>query len=133
MAQLGSCRTYSRANERAIAHLALQTALLNTAMQRGDTMSIFPVFQAFWITFGVIGGVVYYNAGTVDVTGLCFMIIGTYFLVQHNYYVNLAADDEERAEVEAADGATVLVEGGEGRGDGGGGETVGTGTPRPVV
>jgi len=94
--------------------LTLQTALLNTAMQRGDTMSIYPVFQAFWITFGVIGGVVYYDYGTVDLSGLAFMIIGTYFLVQHNFYV-LKSEAKEEAE-EAA--AAVLLEGGEG-GEGG--------------
>lgn len=67
--------------------LVLQTALLNAAMQRGDTMSIYPVFQAFWITFGVIGGVVFYQIGAVDLTGMSLMVIGTFFLVQHNQFV----------------------------------------------
>ena len=73
--------------------LVLQTALLNAAMQRGDTMSIFPVFQAFWITFGVVGGVVFYQIGAVDLTGMALMVLGTTFLVQHNRFVSDAGHD----------------------------------------
>ena len=54
----------------------------------------------------------------VDVTGLCFMVVGTYFLVQHNYYVKRAADGEARVELEAAEAAAALLEGGSASGGG---------------
>ena len=31
-----------------------QTHLLNRAMELGDTTAVFPVFEAFWISFGVV-------------------------------------------------------------------------------
>jgi hypothetical protein len=29
-------------------------------MDIGDTMSVFPIFMGFWITFSTIGGIVFY-------------------------------------------------------------------------
>ena len=36
--------------------VVVQTHLLNESMQLGGTMAVFPVFEAFWISFGVFGG-----------------------------------------------------------------------------
>lgn len=33
-----------------------QIQLLNQGLEIGDVMVVLPVFQAFWITFGVISG-----------------------------------------------------------------------------
>jgi len=71
-----------------VACLILQTHLLNVAMKTGDTMSVYPVFQAFWIFFGVVGGVVYYQIGTVNAVGTCVMMIGIVFLIQHSKKAN---------------------------------------------
>eukprot|EP00658_Telonema_sp_P-2_P017324 TRINITY_DN16715_c0_g1_i4.p1 TRINITY_DN16715_c0_g1~~TRINITY_DN16715_c0_g1_i4.p1 ORF type:complete len:388 (-),score=71.71 TRINITY_DN16715_c0_g1_i4:282-1445(-) len=46
----------------------LQTHLLNCAMEIGDTTAVFPVFEAFWISFGVISGLVFYNTSDVSWT-----------------------------------------------------------------
>lgn len=60
-----------------------QTHFLNKAMMVGDNMSVIPTFSAFWTTFGVLGGVIFYKQGAVNLLGLVFMIIGVAFLVQH--------------------------------------------------
>ena len=39
--------------------------------------------QVFWIGFSVIGGVVFYQQGTVSLVGVLLMILGVSFLVQH--------------------------------------------------
>ncbi|KAF0689946.1 Aste57867_18639 [Aphanomyces stellatus] len=44
-----------------VATLVLQTDLLNRAIMCGDTLSVFPVFQCFWIGSSVVGGVVFYQ------------------------------------------------------------------------
>eukprot|EP00658_Telonema_sp_P-2_P037616 TRINITY_DN2704_c0_g1_i3.p1 TRINITY_DN2704_c0_g1~~TRINITY_DN2704_c0_g1_i3.p1 ORF type:complete len:406 (+),score=85.93 TRINITY_DN2704_c0_g1_i3:220-1437(+) len=67
-----------------------QTHLLNKAMELGGTMSVFPVFEAFWISFGVIGGLVFYNDSSIqwgdDIkqgAGAFFMLVGVVFLLRH--------------------------------------------------
>ena len=49
-----------------------QTVLLNEALKQGGVMTIFPVFQAFFIGFGVVGGIVFY--GTQDQYGLLGLV-----------------------------------------------------------
>lgn len=44
-----------------ISTLVLQTDFLNRAIMAGDTLSVFPMFQCFWITSSVVGGVVFYD------------------------------------------------------------------------
>lgn len=44
-----------------IVTLVLQTDLLNRAIMVGDTLSVFPTFQCFWIGSSVVGGVVFYE------------------------------------------------------------------------
>ena len=63
--------------------LCLQTYLLNCAMIIGDSMTVFPFFQVFWIVFSVSGGIVFYQQGALNLTGLFFMCLGVSFLVQH--------------------------------------------------
>merc|ERR1712224_516620 len=60
-----------------------QTHYLNMGLMSGDTMSVFPVSQVFWIGFSVVGGVVFYKQGFVSAIGIFFMIVGVCFLVQH--------------------------------------------------
>ena len=81
--------------------LILQTALLNSALKLGDAMAVYPVFQAFWIGFGTIGGAVLYHTSQ-DFSGfqwgvyfiaLVLMLVGIYCLAQHPLpeYVNMEA------------------------------------------
>lgn len=71
--------------------IVLQTYWLNKALEIGDVSSVFPVFQVFWITFGFIGGVIFYSeyAQISDLQGLVFVIAfalilhGLYYLAQH--------------------------------------------------
>ena len=63
--------------------ITLQTHFLNAALMMGDAMSVFPVFQVFWMGFSVIGGVVFYHTGAVSAWGLLFFVFGVAFLVQH--------------------------------------------------
>ena len=64
--------------------IILQTDLLNQAMILGDTMSVFPVFQAFWIGLSTIGGAVFYQLEWAkNVIGVLFLIFGVMLLCQH--------------------------------------------------
>ncbi|OQR93183.1 hypothetical protein THRCLA_08506 [Thraustotheca clavata] len=71
--------------------ILVQTHLLNMATSLGDTMTVFPVFQAFWISFSVIGGIVFYGtARTFTIEkwilypiALSSISIGIYYLIQH--------------------------------------------------
>ncbi|CAK4507640.1 unnamed protein product [Aphanomyces euteiches] len=71
--------------------ILIQTHLLNMATSLGDTMTVFPVFQAFWISFSVVGGIVFYDSERGFSTekwilyplALLLIFAGVYFLVQH--------------------------------------------------
>ena len=63
--------------------VVMQTHLLNRAMMAGDNMSVIPVFNAAWTLFGVQGGTVFYQHGSVDIAGVALMAIGTVLLMQH--------------------------------------------------
>ena len=71
--------------------LLLQTHLLNMATTLGDTMTVFPIFQSFWISFSVIGGIVFYERDEVFKTSewllyavaLLFVAIGVASLTRH--------------------------------------------------
>uniref|UniRef100_M4B5C2 Magnesium transporter n=1 Tax=Hyaloperonospora arabidopsidis (strain Emoy2) TaxID=559515 RepID=M4B5C2_HYAAE len=41
--------------------ILVQTHFLNMATASGDIMTVFPIFQACWITFSVVGGAVFYQ------------------------------------------------------------------------
>ncbi|ETV86568.1 hypothetical protein H257_01722 [Aphanomyces astaci] len=74
-----------------VACILVQTHLLNMATSLGDTMTVFPVFQAFWISFSVVGGIVFYDserAFTWDKwvlypLALALISLGVYCLMQH--------------------------------------------------
>jgi len=69
--------------------IILQTDFLNKAMIQGETMSVFPVFEACWISFGVASGIMFYNPSVpwgsdlMEGGGMIPMIIGCYFMMQH--------------------------------------------------
>jgi hypothetical protein len=71
--------------------LILQTKYLNAALQLGEIMTVFPVFQAFWISFGVIGGIVFYQqASSLDGVAIfmhflaaVMMVLGCVLLMKH--------------------------------------------------
>ena len=67
--------------------IMLQQDFLNKALMRGDTMTIFPVFQVFWISLGVAGGITFYHeevSSTVEeICAYLLMAAGFCFLIQH--------------------------------------------------
>lgn len=69
--------------------LVIQVHFQNQAMKLGDNMVIFPVFQAFWISFGVISALYFYNTDKDwgvrwwRASGILPMIIGIACLMQH--------------------------------------------------
>lgn len=71
--------------------ILVQTHLLNMATILGDTMTVFPIFQAFWISFSVIGGIVLYESEKgftlakwiLYPFALLCVAIGVLFLIQH--------------------------------------------------
>jgi len=66
------------------AFIFAQTHFLNRAMIEGDLMSVIPTFQAFWIVFGVVSGMAFYNNSSgMSFPGLILMIAGVLFLLQH--------------------------------------------------
>ncbi|OQR88970.1 hypothetical protein THRCLA_09994 [Thraustotheca clavata] len=81
--------------------LILQTDLLNRAIMSGDTLSVFPVFQCFWIGSSVIGGIVFYRKfydfhlfeWICLPSALLLILIGIYLLTQH------ASQDPEYASI----------------------------------
>jgi multidrug transporter EmrE-like cation transporter len=73
--------------------ILVQTHFLNMATTLGDIMTVFPIFQAFWITFSVIGGAIFYQNDdepfpTTDKVfyplALLAIALGVGLLVQHN-------------------------------------------------
>ena len=71
--------------------LLSQTHTLNMACMHGDTMSSFPVFQAFWIGMSNVSGIVFFQqAHTFTATqwvmfpiALVFVMVGIYLIAKH--------------------------------------------------
>lgn len=71
--------------------IIVQTHFLNLATSLGDIMTVFPIFQACWITFSVIGGAVFYESDKAFTrtewvlypTALACIGLGVALLVQH--------------------------------------------------
>jgi hypothetical protein len=68
----------------------LQTKYLNSALELADVMTVFPTFQAVWIAFGVMGGIIFYQqadmgAGVwIGITiAAVLMVVGCVFLMLH--------------------------------------------------
>ncbi|KAF4135364.1 Magnesium transporter NIPA [Phytophthora infestans] len=73
--------------------ILVQTHFLNMATALGDIMTVFPIFQACWITFSVVGGAIFYQNDdepfpTTDKVfyplALLSIAVGVGLLVQHN-------------------------------------------------
>ena len=90
------------------------------ALMCGDIMTVFPVFQAFWITLGVAGGVAFYPQQTIGFHGtIALFVIATILMAcgvvstcQHGYKHRANGGRATSTQVPAPDGATM--------GDGGG-------------
>jgi len=63
--------------------LLWQTHLLNKGLEVGDVMIVLPTFQAFWISFGVVSGLVFYRRNSIPLTGLFFIFIGVILFLKH--------------------------------------------------
>uniref|UniRef100_K3X6H4 Magnesium transporter n=1 Tax=Globisporangium ultimum (strain ATCC 200006 / CBS 805.95 / DAOM BR144) TaxID=431595 RepID=K3X6H4_GLOUD len=71
--------------------ILVQTHFLNMATALGDIMTVFPIFQACWITFSVIGGAIFYDSDRtlsqeeliLYPTALLCIGIGVALLIQH--------------------------------------------------
>ncbi|GLE04833.1 hypothetical protein PINS_up013812 [Pythium insidiosum] len=71
--------------------IIIQTHFLNMATSLGDIMTVFPIFQACWISFSVIGGAVFYESSKSFTPqkwleyplALLFIAVGVALLVQH--------------------------------------------------
>jgi len=68
-----------------------QQLLLNAALELGPIMTVFPIFQAFFIGFGVVGGIVFYQTGdsmsstvwTLHWLSAALMLAGCACLMKH--------------------------------------------------
>jgi len=65
-----------------------QIQLLNQGLEIGDVMVVLPVFQAFWITFGVISGIVFYKRGAISLPGLFLICMGVLAFLRHGILEN---------------------------------------------
>lgn len=73
-----------------------QTHTLNLATMAGDTMSSYPVFQAFWITMSNISGVVFFQQAhnfnstqwTMFPSSLLLVLAGIYLISKHEKFGN---------------------------------------------
>jgi len=60
-----------------------------SACQLGEVLTVFPTFQAFFIGFGVVGGMVFYQQSAdmsklqwgMNVVGALFMLLGFFMLI----------------------------------------------------
>jgi hypothetical protein len=74
--------------------VALQVHLLNMALVIGDISTVFPLFQACWTLSGVVGGVIFYDRGTVDLGGTACLLFGALLLLQHGREKQQELDEE---------------------------------------
>ena len=71
--------------------VVIQTRYLNKALGLGDIMTVYPVFMAFWVTMGTVGGSVLYHDFATYTGGrwrlllgaIACMLAGVYFLYLH--------------------------------------------------
>ncbi|OQR99706.1 hypothetical protein ACHHYP_04877 [Achlya hypogyna] len=74
--------------------ILLQIHWFNEALMRGDIAVVFPIFQVFWIAFGVVGGMVFYGdlarleffQGVSFLLAFACILVGVYYLAQHEPY-----------------------------------------------
>lgn len=78
------------------ATLLTQTHTLNLATMSGDTMSSYPVFQAFWISFSNISGVVFFQQAhnftqtqwIMFPMAIGFVMMGIFLVAKHEKFGN---------------------------------------------
>lgn len=79
-----------------VATLLTQTHALNMATMVGDTMSTFPVFQAFWIGMSNVSGIVFFQQAhnfnrtqwTMFPSALVLVLSGIYLISKHEKFGN---------------------------------------------
>uniref|UniRef100_K3WB25 Magnesium transporter n=1 Tax=Globisporangium ultimum (strain ATCC 200006 / CBS 805.95 / DAOM BR144) TaxID=431595 RepID=K3WB25_GLOUD len=79
-----------------VATLLTQTHTLNMATMTGDTMSAYPVFQAFWISMSNISGVVFFQHAhsftsaqwMMFPSAIGFVLVGIYLISKHQKFGN---------------------------------------------
>ncbi|RLN56914.1 hypothetical protein BBJ28_00016965 [Nothophytophthora sp. Chile5] len=80
--------------------ILVQTHFLNMATALGDIMTVFPIFQACWITFSVVGGAIFYQDDNEPVpttdkvlypVALLSIAVGVGLLVQHGSSASASA------------------------------------------
>eukprot|EP00937_MAST-01D_sp_MAST-1D-sp2_P001774 g1774.t1 len=107
-----------------------QQTLLNDALMLGDIMTVYPVFQALWITLGVAGGLSFYHETLTSYQYALFFLalaavaVGLYFAMQHGY---LRRDRHASLDDLGALPALLPPGGGAGAGDSQGGRGQGQG------
>lgn len=76
--------------------LLTQTHTLNMATMSGDTMSSYPIFQAFWISMSNISGVVFFQQAhnftstqwTMFPLAIAFVLLGVLLISKHEKFGN---------------------------------------------
>lgn len=79
-----------------VATLLTQTHTLNMATMTGDTMSAYPVFQAFWISMSNISGVVFFQQAhnftsaqwMMFPSAIAFVLVGIFLISKHQKFGN---------------------------------------------
>ncbi|TMW59995.1 hypothetical protein Poli38472_000037 [Pythium oligandrum] len=79
-----------------VATLLTQTHTLNMATMTGDTMSAYPVFQAFWISMSNISGVVFFQQAhdftrtqwMLFPSAIVLVLLGIYLVSKHQKFGN---------------------------------------------
>lgn len=85
--------------------ILVQTHFLNMATALGDIMTVFPIFQACWITFSVVGGAIFYDSDrsmssqelVLYPTALLSIAVGVALLVQHKSMAETSSSDKPGA------------------------------------
>lgn len=78
--------------------MMVQTHFLNMATALGDVMTVYPIFQACWITFSVVGGAIFYETDAsmtkrealLYTAALLSIAVGVALLVQHSAQAQLS-------------------------------------------
>lgn len=79
-----------------VATLLTQTHTLNLATMSGDTMSAYPVFQAFWISMSNISGIVFFQQSSeftstqwmLFPTAIVLVVVGMWLIAKHEKFGN---------------------------------------------